>query len=241
MLFKTNTVTVRLMSNKICRGFTLIEILVVIAIIAALIALVFPAISGAQEKAKATQDMNNLRQIGLATQMYLNDNDGAFFLPTGGTTPWMKSLHPKYLASWKVFQSPFDKRSPLEDDSNAPVSYGFNSNANGGGATSPLLSDKIVNPSLFVLFAPAQDNSPTSVKFTGTATTAVTILKNTGSQGTAQGGTHNRRQRINACLADLHVDNMAWGTVGTSGFVNDQSSSSDRCAAQRWSPTASCP
>src|SRR5947209_2433186 len=118
-----------MMMMKLSRGFTLIEMLVVIAIIATLIAFIFPALSGVLEKGKITQDMNNLRQIGLATQMYLNDNDGAFFLPSG--TPWMQSLHSKYLPNWKIFQSSFDKRASLEDNATAPVSYGFNSHAHG--------------------------------------------------------------------------------------------------------------
>ena len=63
------------------RAFTLIEMLVVIAIIATLAALLFPAVGGMQERGKATQDMNNLRQLGLATQLYLNDNDGTFPCP----------------------------------------------------------------------------------------------------------------------------------------------------------------
>src|SRR5439155_26834587 len=91
------------------KAFTLIELLVVIAIIGTLAALAVTALSGIQEKARITQDMNNLRQIALATQTYLNDSDGAFFLPS---TNWMTSLHPKYLSNWKIFQSPFDKRAP---------------------------------------------------------------------------------------------------------------------------------
>jgi prepilin-type N-terminal cleavage/methylation domain-containing protein len=219
------------MTKKFSSAFTLIEMLVVIAIIAILIAMLYPAISGMQERGKITQDMNNLRQIGLATQMYLNDNDGAYFLPTEN---WMQKLHPKYLPNWKVFQSPFDKRSPSEDDANAPVSYGFNFYANTAGSS--LQSDKIVNPSLFILFAPAQDSSST-VNFTGNASTSVTINKDGG----AKGGTHSKRRRIDACLADLHVENMAWGGPGAAGFVNDQSTSGDTCAPQRWNPAATCP
>jgi prepilin-type N-terminal cleavage/methylation domain-containing protein len=111
------------------RGFTLIELLVVIAIIAIIAAFAVPAFTGILERARITQDMNNLRQIALATQTYLNDNDGGFFLPTGGTSQWMNSLHPKYLSNWKIFQSPFDKRAPSENNTTAPVSYGFNKNA----------------------------------------------------------------------------------------------------------------
>jgi prepilin-type N-terminal cleavage/methylation domain-containing protein len=210
-------------SNVRCRGsFTLIELLVVIAIIATIAAFAVPAFTGMLERARITQDMNNLRQIALATQTYLNDSDGAFFLPTD---VWMKSLHPKYLSNWKIFRSPFDKRTALESDTTAPVSYGFNANAKSG--TSSLLSSQITNPSVFILFAPAQSSSPT-VSFTGTAAASVTVDKAGGSQGTAIGGTNGNRKRINACMADLHVENMLWTTY--------KDSSSDTTATQRWTP-----
>src|SRR6266498_550498 len=81
---KTNTVgsyATRSMTKNfyLGRAFTLIELLVVIAVIAILASVAYPVFIGAQERAKITKDMNNLRQIGLATQTYMNDNDGVLF------------------------------------------------------------------------------------------------------------------------------------------------------------------
>jgi prepilin-type N-terminal cleavage/methylation domain-containing protein/prepilin-type processing-associated H-X9-DG protein len=55
-------------------GFTLIELLVVIAIIAILAAMLLPALSRAKERARRAKDASNLRQVGLASFMYRDDN-----------------------------------------------------------------------------------------------------------------------------------------------------------------------
>src|SRR5438445_788629 len=58
------------------RGFTLIELLVVIAVIAILAAILFPVFAQAREAARQTSCGSNMRQIGMAIKMYVQDNDG---------------------------------------------------------------------------------------------------------------------------------------------------------------------
>jgi prepilin-type N-terminal cleavage/methylation domain len=117
-------------------GFTLIELLVVIAIIAILGAVLFPVFAQAREKARQSTCASNLRQIVLATQMYLQDYDETFFpayyIGDGGRTqpnnygyyfwPWL--LRP-YTNSFEVFWCPSEPKSNCRELDHPYFGYVF--------------------------------------------------------------------------------------------------------------------
>ena len=110
-------------------GFTLIELLVVIAIIAILAAMLFPVFAAAREKARSASCQSNLKQLGNALRMYVDDHDGmalscAIYNSTAGFPAaiperrgargdWADSLYP-YVKNTQVFicpSSPFARPS----------------------------------------------------------------------------------------------------------------------------------
>ncbi len=86
---------------KAWRAFTLIELLVVIAIIAILAALLLPTLSKAKATAQSVACRNNLKQWGLATQIYVADNFD-FLPPEGKGTPLDSDLAKSMYQGWYI-------------------------------------------------------------------------------------------------------------------------------------------
>ena len=85
------------------KRFTLIELLVVVAIVGLLVSLLLPSLSQARKAAKRTVCMSNIRQVGIATHMYLGENDSIF----PRSYKWPQDETP---ISWEDKLSPYDGR-----------------------------------------------------------------------------------------------------------------------------------
>jgi hypothetical protein len=87
--------------KKTNQAFTLIELLVVIAIIAILAAILFPVFAQARDKARQASCLSNMKQLGLAYNMYAQDYDGALMQTT--------SEHPNLKIHWSYVAQPYVK------------------------------------------------------------------------------------------------------------------------------------
>jgi prepilin-type N-terminal cleavage/methylation domain-containing protein/prepilin-type processing-associated H-X9-DG protein len=116
-------------------AFTLVELLVVIAIVAILMALMLPTLATAREKGLRTACLSNLRQMGIAIQVYASDNDGR--IPYGPKAP-------PYTSASDFYPSTGAPTSLISLGNGAPVGLGL------------LLKEHLCNQSK-ALFCPSSD------------------------------------------------------------------------------------
>src|SRR4051794_13486197 len=112
------------------RGFTLIEVLVVVAIIGVLVALILPAVQMAREAARRTQCSSNLKQIGIALHAY---HGGHNTFPSGGWIPLFGQPRTRNMnIGWTAAILPGLEQKPLYDALNFELPYDDPVNATAG-------------------------------------------------------------------------------------------------------------
>lgn len=137
-------------------GFTLVELLTVIAIISILAGMIYPVLTTAKEKGRITACLNNIKQLGFAVVLYADDNNGRFPNPSIanhqpdwsgslGTSNWVYpergSLY-RYVKTVRVYRCPTDSYTPATaitgvpaglTNKDYPLSYSMNTEFWNGG------------------------------------------------------------------------------------------------------------
>ncbi|MDD3926284.1 MAG: DUF1559 domain-containing protein [bacterium] len=194
------------------RGFTLIELLVVIAIIAILAAILFPVFGRAREQARKATCQSNLKQIGLATFMYIQDWDekwipnARWYAGPALTATLGAGVLDSYAKNANIFDCP-----SVSGTVSTETDYFYNFNLGQTGANGTTVAYTSTDGTTNASFA----NDPSAVIAVGdngakTAAGACAILAAAPTVNT----THS--EGINYLFADSHVKWIRNGAVTAS-------------------------
>jgi len=212
------------------KAFTLIELLVVIAIIAILASILFPVFAKARDKARQTSCQSNLKQLGQAFIMYIQDWDEAYpqnrvlrpgqtgntdcFVTGNEYVLWPDFIFP-YIKSYAVFICPSNQRAivptykPAGLGSNNRMSYGVNHNVVTKcdvSMLSPVYETDITSPAQTVLAGEvAEANELWNPLPSGWQQPGGTYADYIGPQGNSKHASGRHGGGSNLLFADGHV------------------------------------
>lgn len=208
------------------RAFTLVELLIVIAIVAIIAALLLPALSRARASAQRTQCGNNLHQLGIATHLYWDDNGGRAFryrshATNNGVLYWfgwiadgaeqMRAFDPTQGALFPYLKGRGVEHCPAFQHEAASFKlkarglaygYGYNLHLSPTKSVSPVSMNSVPRPSQTVLYADAAQVNT----FQPPASPTNPMLEEFYYVNSSEPTTHFRHNhQANAAFCDGHV------------------------------------
>jgi prepilin-type N-terminal cleavage/methylation domain-containing protein/prepilin-type processing-associated H-X9-DG protein len=190
------------------KGFTLIELLVVIAIIAILAAILFPVFAKARERARQTGCTNNLKQMGLAHKMYLDDYDEVF-APNVGYRVLGDKTERGGAMTWTDFLSSYNKALASYTCPSDHHTFSYSRNTWEGGYDPPTslhqLSD-VKDPTKFIDIFDAPGSGIKQAQFGSASKNADTGDADLDNAGQVDGNVYGGGNKMTNVPSERHAD-----------------------------------